>query len=174
MNEYLTEIQKGMDLLASQEKTIFVGQAVEYIGTSIFYQVKNYPDNKKLELPVAEDFQMGFCLGLAIAEYIPVCIFPRMNFAICAANQLFNHVAKWELMSGLKPHLVIKTMVGSKEPLDPGHQHKSDFSEAFCMLDENLKLNVINCLTPSDVKNAYIQALNPGITLIIEHGDFIK
>ncbi len=174
MNEYLKEIQAGMDNLAELENVVFVGQAVEYIGTAMYYQVKDYPKDKKLEMPVAEEFQMGFCLGLALSGYIPVCIFPRMNFAICAANQIFNHLAKWEDMSSYQPHVIIKTMVGSKAPLDPGHQHKSDFSDGFKALDENNKINVMKCYTPEDVKKAYQESLNPGIHMIIEYGDLIK
>jgi pyruvate/2-oxoglutarate/acetoin dehydrogenase E1 component len=170
MNAYMKDIQNGMDLLASNKKVVFIGQAVEYIGTAIYHQVKNYPDYKKLEFPVAEDFQMGFCLGASMAGCIPVCIFPRMNFALCAVNQIFNHASKWEKMTGIRPHLIIKTMIGSKEPLDPGHQHKSDFTEAFKLLNEDCDMMI-----HTDPKTAYKIAIeNPGIHMIIEHGDLIK
>jgi len=74
--KYINEIQKGMDLLASYDAT-FVGQAVAFKGTSLTHQVKNYSVDKLIELPVAEEFQMGFCIGLALRGQLPVSMYPR-------------------------------------------------------------------------------------------------
>ena len=58
MMNYKEEVFKGMELLNSNSKTIFIGQAIEYKGTALTHQVKNFSKEKLLELPVAEEFQV--------------------------------------------------------------------------------------------------------------------
>lgn len=172
---YMKEVQRGMDYLASHPDTIFVGQAVEYKGTAVTRQVKGYPKRRLLELPVAEDFQAGFCLGLALEGYVPICIYPRMNFTILAANQIVNHIDKWTAMSNGKstPKVIIKSIVGSRYPLDPGHQHKGNYAQAFKDMCDTI--DIIELIYPEQIFSAYKKALdrNDGkCTMIVEHGDF--
>ena len=68
---YIEEVRRGMDYLASKPNSIFIGQAVAYKGTAVSHQVRDYDKSKLLELPVAEEFQAGFCLGLAIDGFFP-------------------------------------------------------------------------------------------------------
>ena len=96
---YKQEVQRGMDLFAEQSNSIFIGQAVEYKGTALTHQVKSFDSYKLLELPVAEEMQMGITTGLALNGSIPVSIFPRWNFLILAMNQLINHLDKIKIMS---------------------------------------------------------------------------
>ena len=51
---YSQELIKAMSLLAAHDKTLFIGQAVEYEGTGLYESVKHLPSEKRLELPVAE------------------------------------------------------------------------------------------------------------------------
>ena len=169
---YKEQVFKGMELLNSHPKTIFIGQAVEYKGTSLTHQVKKFPKDKLLELPVAEELQAGMALGLALEGYIPVSIYPRMNFIILAMNQIVNHLDKWEAMSvgQSKPKIIMKAVVGSQYPLDPGHQHNANYAECFKSACTNI--NVVELLYPEQVLPAYEQALSSDIsTIIIEHGD---
>ena len=53
--KYVDELTKAMDFLAKDSRTIFIGQAVEYPGTSMTDTLKNVPKNKLYELPVAEE-----------------------------------------------------------------------------------------------------------------------
>jgi pyruvate/2-oxoglutarate/acetoin dehydrogenase E1 component len=174
---YLEEVCRGMDYLASLPNSIFVGQAVEYKGTAVSHQVKNYESNKLLEFPVAEDFQSGFCLGLALDGFLPISIYPRMNFAILACNQLVNHIDKWIPMSDgeSRPKVITKAVVGSRHPLDPGHQHKANYAEAFKSMCDTI--NVVELLYPEQIYDAYVEAADreDGVsTMIIEHGEFYR
>ena len=172
MMNYKKEVFKGMELLCQHPKTLFIGQAVEYKGTALTHQVKNFPSDKLLELPVAEEFQAGVALGLALEGYIPVSIYPRMNFIILAMNQIINHLDKWEAMSmgESKPKVIMKAVVGSEYPLDPGHQHKANYTEAFRSASTNI--DVVELLYPHQVLPAYRKALSgERSTLIVEHGD---
>ena len=172
---YKEEIFKGMELLNSHPKTIFMGQAVEYAGTALTHQVKNFPKEKLLELPVAEEFQAGVALGLAIEVYIPVSMYPRMNFIILAMNQIVNHLDKWEAMSmgQSKPKVIMKAVVGSEFPLDPGHQHKANYTQSFKSSCTNI--DVVELLYPDKIVQTYENALSSDrSTLIIEHGDLYR
>ena len=62
---------------------------------------------KRIEMPICEDFTVGFCTGLALEGYIPVCFIPRWDFLILAANQIINHLDKIPLLGGFKPKVII-------------------------------------------------------------------
>ena len=135
-----------MDFLGSKKNTIFIGQAVEVPGTAMYNTLKNVPKIKLLELPVAEEMQMGMSLGLAMDGNVPISIFPRWNFLLHGINQLINHIDKFKLMAGnkLKPKIIIRTSIGSQRPLHPQYQHTGDFSSAvkkMCTTIEVIKLN---------------------------------
>jgi acetoin:2,6-dichlorophenolindophenol oxidoreductase subunit beta len=172
---YKEEVFKGMELLGQHPKTIFIGQAIAYKGTALTHQVKNFPKEKLLELPVAEEFQAGVALGLALEGYIPVSMYPRMNFIILAMNQIVNHLDKWEAMSmgQSRPKVIMKAVVGSQYPLDPGHQHKANYAESFRSACTNI--DVVELLYPEQIVPAYERALqSERSTLIIEHGDLYQ
>jgi len=116
--------------LAEDERVVFVGQRVRYDGAAIFDSLKGVPMEKRIEMPVIEDFQMGFCTGLALTGKIPVCIFPRMDFMLLCMNQLVNHLDKLPLF-GWHPKVIVRTTVGGKKPLDAGPQHTQNHTEAF-------------------------------------------
>ena len=173
--KYLEEIQKSMALLAMHPKTIFIGQSVGYPGNAIYTSMKDILTDKKIEMPVFEETQMGISIVLALGGFIPVSIFPRFNFLIIALNQLVNHLDKIpEISQGkLKPKVIIKTMVGSVRPLDPGHQHKSNFVVAFRHLVNNIEIEDLT--EPEMIFPAYKRALereDNKPTILVEYGDF--
>ena len=129
---YFEELKKSMNFLASQKNTIFIGQAVEVPGTAMSNTLSDVPKKKLLELPVAEEMQMGMTLGLAMDGNIPISIFPRWNFLLYGMNQLINHIDKYSVMTGKEENIkiIIRTGVGSQRPLHPQHQHIGDFTES--------------------------------------------
>ncbi len=162
-----------MDMLAGDPRVIFMGQAVEYAGTAMSNTLKDVSKEQLLEMPVFEDTQMGMTLGLALAGYIPVSIYPRWNFLICATNQLVNHVDKITMMSDYKPRIIIRTSIGSERPLHPQHQHVGDYTDAFRLLCENV--DIIRLEEPEDIVPAYTKAYKrtDGIaTILVEYGDY--
>ena len=94
MGKYQIELSKAMELLASNDKTVFIGQSVAVAGTAMRTTLENINSTRLIEMPVDEDFQMGIANGLAIAGYIPVSVFPRWNFLLLATNQIVNHLDK--------------------------------------------------------------------------------
>lgn len=173
--KYLEELTRTMTWLSTHDKTIFIGQSVVWDGHSLFKTLKGAPEEKKLEFPVAEDMQMGFSIGLALAGYIPITIYPRWDFLLLAANQLVNHLDKFPLSSDWEicPKVIIRTSTGATKPLFSGHQHIQDHSEGFEKMLQTVEL--IKLMEPEDIFPAYEKALtrtDGRSTLLVEIGDF--
>jgi pyruvate/2-oxoglutarate/acetoin dehydrogenase E1 component len=172
---YLEEVKRAMHFLAQDERTIFIGQSVAYPGNAIYGSLQDLSASKKIELPVFEDTQMGMSIGLALEGFIPISIFPRFNFLLLAANQVVNHLDKISHISkgGMQPKVIIKVMVGSVRPLDPGIQHKGNFTESFRRLVDTI---VIEDLSEADlIFPAYEKALlrdDGKSTILVEYGDY--
>ena len=172
--KYFDELKKSMNYLAASEKTIFIGQAVEVPGTSMTNTLKEINPKKLLELPVAEEMQMGITTGLALDGNIPVSIFPRWNFLLLAMNQLINHLDKVNIMSnnGFKTKAIIRTGVGSQRPLHPQYQHIGDFTDMVRKMCSSL--DVIKLNEPEDIFPSYKKALDRDdgrSTILVEFGD---
>lgn len=161
-----------MQWLGENPRTIFVGQGVSYPGTFMSKTLSDVPCEKRVELPVAEEMQMGLAIGLAIQGFIPVTIYPRWNFMILAANQLVNHLDKIPLISDYRPTVIIRVGVGSEHPLDPGPQHTGDFSEAFRLLLKTVQ--VVQLTKTEEIMPSYRNALmRGGATILVEIADLM-
>lgn len=174
MGKYQIELSKAMELLASNDKIVFIGQSVAVAGTAMRTTLENINSARLIEMPVDEDFQMGIANGLAIAGYIPVSVFPRWNFLLLATNQIVNHLDKIKEISRLKipPKVIIRTGIGSVSPLHPGPQHTGDFTEAFKLMCPNI--NVVRLDSYEQVVPEYKLALEreDGVsTILVEWGD---
>ena len=164
-----------MNFLAKDERTFFLGQAVKVEGTSMSTTLKEIDPHKLIELPVAEEMQMGMTCGFAINGLIPISIFPRWNFLLLAMNQLINHLDKIKIMSngGYKSKAIIRTGIGSEKPLHPQHQHVGDFTESVKKMCTNIE--VIRLDDPNDIFKTYKKALvreDGKSTIVVEYGDY--
>lgn len=169
---YKDELVKAMELLAEDERVIFVGQTILYPGNVIYDTLQGVPASKKIEVPIFEDVQLGMSIGLSLEGYIPVSIFPRMDFLIIATNQLVNHLDKIEEMScgRFRPKVIIRTMVGSTQPLYPGPQHCSNYTEALRLFLKNVE--VYRIIGPEYAVPTYRRALESDrSSILIEMGD---
>ena len=164
-----------MTRLGSDSRTIFLGQAVSFPGTAMSNTLKEVDNAKLIELPVFEETQMGMTTGLAMAGFVPISIFPRWNFLLCAVNQLINHLDKLPQLSGgqFPGKAIIRTSVGSVRPLHPQHQHVGDFTEAFRLMCTTI--DVVRLEEPEQIFPAYEHALlreDGRSTILVEYGDY--
>lgn len=165
---YFEELTAAMASLASHPQTVFVGQAVKYSGQAAFKTFESVPMDRRIEMPVCEDFQMGFCIGLALEGYIPICFYPRWDFLLIAANQLVNHLDKMPLMSGFKPKVIIRTAVGRSSPLDPGPQHTQNHTHAFRQMLKTV--DIYELFVPHLIGETYKRALeSERPCIVVEH-----
>lgn len=153
-----------METLAVDPRVLFLGQGVLDKGTFMSTTLQGVPEGQRLELPVAEEMQMGMSIGLALAGFRPVSVYPRWNFLLLAANQLVAHLDK------MRAHVIVRVGVGSTTPLWPGEQHVGDFTDAFRQMMPNTHFERIH--EPADAAAAYADALRrEGPSVIVEFAD---
>jgi len=171
MKSSFEEIKKAMTWLGKRKETIFIGQTVEYSGSPMFASLEKVPKDKKIEFPIAEDMQMGVSIGLALEGYIPISIFPRMDFLLCATNQLVNHLDKVKQTTNgqFSPGVIIRTKIGSTKPLNPGHQHCGDYTKMLKAVLKNVRVIKLNKIEDIglEYQAAYNFAKNSGTSTIL-------
>jgi|TARA_Y100001970_G_C14006874_1_gene736329 pyruvate/2-oxoglutarate/acetoin dehydrogenase E1 component len=175
MGQYFDELKRAMEYLGEQPDTVFIGQAVAYKGTAMTNTLKDVDRDKLIEMPVDEEMQMGIATGMAVNGSVPVSIYPRWNFLLCAVNQLVNHLDRLKAYSHgeYAPKVIIRVGIGSERPLNPQAQHTGDFTQAFRGMLRNIE--VIRCEDPADVFPAYHKAYNRTdgkSTIVVEYGDY--
>ena len=173
--KYFDQLKYSMEWLSTHQDTLFVGQAVKFPGTAMYNTLKDINEERRLEMPVFEDTQMGLSMGLSLTGYRVISVFPRWNFLLCAANQLVNHVDKFPIISDGKvfPNLIIRTSVGSERPLFPGYQHIGNMSEGFRKMLSTVEIIELN--EPEQIFPAYEKAYSrkDGMsTILVEYGDY--
>ena len=169
--KYKDELIRSMKFLSDDPRTIFLGQSVKYSGNAIYNTMRDVPNEKRLEMPVFEDVQMGLSMGLALEGYVPISCFPRFDFVLLAGNQLVNHLDKiGEMSKGkMKPKVIIRTSVGSKVPLNGGIQHTQDYTEAFRSMLTTV--NVVFLNEPEEIFPAFSNALKDIISTSVRDGN---
>ncbi|OGX36429.1 MAG: hypothetical protein A3C36_02965 [Omnitrophica WOR_2 bacterium RIFCSPHIGHO2_02_FULL_52_10] len=173
--KYFDELKRTMEWLARQPKTFFLGQTVAGPGTFMFQTLRDLPPEKTLEMPINESFQMQFSIGLALAGYIPISVYPRQNFLLIATADMVNMLDKLPAISAnaVRPKMIIRVATGPDAPVHPGHQHVGNYAEAFRRMMN--WVDVIELEEPEEIFPAYKHALereDNKATMLIEHGNY--
>ena len=166
---YSEELTKAMTWLGQKSDTIFIGQSVAFPGNAMFQTLSGVPIEKRLEMPVAEEAQLGFSLGLALTGKTVISIYPRFDFLLCAVNQLVNHLDKLEEMTHgeYQAKVIIRVGIGSTTPMYPGVQHCGDYTHAFQKMLKNVSL--LRIRSSQEVVSTYKVAYGlKGSSLIVE------
>jgi len=158
--EYKIALTNAMTTLSKLDETVFIGQQIVYAGNPMSTTLTEVPKEKMIEVPVMEETQMGMSLGLAITGKTVISFYPRWDFVISAANQLINHVDKYELMTGKKVNILIRVGKGANVPLDPGHQHKANYINEFKTMCPNIEIHDLK--TWQDVELSYNYVIKEG------------
>jgi pyruvate/2-oxoglutarate/acetoin dehydrogenase E1 component len=173
--KYKQELIRSMAWLGEKDDTIFLGQACAVSGHAISSTLEEVPIEKRIELPVFEETQMGMSTGMALEGFTTITMYPRFDFFILACNQLVNHLDKMQEMSEekMRPRVIIRVAVGSKTPIDAGPQHTQNHIEAFKLMVPDIE--VVDLIEPEQVFPAFKKAYereDSKPTLIIEHSEF--
>lgn len=165
-NEYFENLCIAMKLLADNG-AIFQGQSVAEKGTAMYSTLRDVQMEQRLEMPVAENLQLGMATGIAMAGGLIVTMYPRINFFLEAIPQLIQHLDKIPLFSDYKPKVIIRTSIATTDPLDPGPQHIGDYSTAIEAMLSTVK--VVRLHKAEGIVPAYKEAMErDGSTLLIE------
>jgi len=171
--KYKEELDRAMEWLGTKPNTVFMGQAIGFSGHAISNTMVKVPQDKRVELPVFEELQMGIATGMALEGWVPVTCYPRFDFFILGLNQLVNHLDKMQDMSkgDMKPKVIIRVAVGSKLPFSAGPQHTQNHTEA--MRQMLTEVNIVELTEPEQIFDAFCDAYNSDkSTLIIEHSEY--
>jgi len=173
--KYVDELKRTMEWMAQQPKTLFVGQTVAGPGTFMYQTLRGLPKEKTLEMPINESFQMQFSIGLALAGFVPISVYPRQNFLLIATADMVNMLDKIPAISSNRvvPKVIIRVASGPYKPVHPGHQHIGNYAEAFRNLFNWIE--VVELEEPEDIFPAYQHALqreDNKSTLLVEHGNY--
>jgi len=162
---YKETLTQAMTWLGRRNDTIFVGQAVAYPGTFMNDTLAGVPAVKKLEMPVAEQFQLQFCIGLAQAGYLPICIYPRQNFMLYALGDIVNVLDKLNV-----GRVIVRVASGTTKPVFPGVQHVGDYSSPISNMLDNV--DVLQCRQKDLIMEHYKDAIkSKRSSIIVEYGD---
>jgi pyruvate/2-oxoglutarate/acetoin dehydrogenase E1 component len=166
---YFSELCTAMQTLAKHPRTIFMGQSVAYPGTAMFGTLDGIPLARRLELPVAEELQMGMAIGMSLNGDLPICLYPRFNFLLLAMGQLVLHLDKLSIYSngGYKPRVIVRTAIATNKPMDPGPQHLGDYTDALRQMTETIE--VVRLENEDDIVPQYEKAMTrDGSTVLVE------
>ena len=167
---YHGALTDAMTALGRRRDTIFMGQGVGCAGTTMTDTLDGVPKEKLYEFPVAENLQLGTAIGMALGGWLPICIFPRWNFLLSAADQLVNHLDRLPIYSAgaYNPRVIIRTAIPSTRGFNPGSQHSDDFTAAFEHMLHKVEIVVLQ--TPNAVMREYMAAAEaPRSTLLVEY-----
>ncbi len=170
--KYKDELIRSMEWLSEKEDTYFLGQSVKYSGNAIYNTLSTLPSEKLIELPVFEEIQMSMSTGMAMNGLVPISCFPRFDFLMRCMDALVNHLDKMQNMTefNYRPKVIMRTSIGSTNPLNGGIQHTQDHTEAFKLMLKEVKVVLLD--ETEDIFKEFERAYNiQGSTLLIEHGD---
>ena len=150
---YQDTIKKSMEMLAQDERTVFIGYGTLY-GNIGYNTLTDIPEEKIIETPLAENLMMGLAIGMSFEGYIPVVFFERHDFLMLGADAMLNHLSTLERMSHneFQAPVIIRATVGAKNQLYPGPQHIADYSE---QLKEMVSFPVFDPSTALEIKEIY-------------------
>lgn len=151
-------------------KIIILGEEVAKMRGGVFMATKGifrvHPD-RVVNTPISEAGFTGLALGLAIMGFRPIVELMYPDFALVAADQIFNQIGKFRYMYGNTTDLpiVLRTKVGIGSGY--GAQHSLEPAPLYALFPG------WRILAPSDpfeyvgLFNAAMRALDP--VLVIEH-----
>jgi len=148
--KYKDVIKDSMEELAQDEKSVFIGYNLKH-GSKGYGSLKDVSEDRILETPVAENLMAGLATGLAIEGFKPVLIFERHDFMLNASDSLINYLNKIPILSDKQYNapMIIRAVIGSQIPINPGPQHSADFSDFF---KSELKFPVFDPQNVSELK----------------------
>ena len=130
---YKESVTQAMTTLGEREDVVFLGEGLINAGR-VYGTLEEVPVSKCIEMPIAENLIVSCAIGLALAGYLPVVVFTRMDFMLCAADAIINHLGMMQEYSNGQacPKVILRAIVGdSKGKFDCGIQHTQDHTHMF-------------------------------------------
>ena len=169
--KYREALNEGLKQAMERDPNIFVmGCGVDDEG-GIFGTTRaafeKFGKNRVMDTPLAENAVAGIGVGAAIMGKRPVIVHARNDFLFLAMDQIINHAAKWNIMSGGRLHcpMVVRAIVG--RGWGQAAQHSQSLQVFFSHVPG---LKVMMPATAYDAKGLLLASLKEKETVIsIEH-----
>lgn len=154
--KYKDIIKNSMNELANDKDVIFIGYNLKH-GSQGYGTLKEVSESRILETPVAENLMAGLATGIAIGGFKPVLIFERHDFMLNALDSLVNYLDKLPVLSNKQYNapMIIRAIIGSETPINPGPQHFQDFSDFF---KKTFNFPIYSPKSGSELESAYNHA----------------
>lgn len=166
--EALCEAQA--QLLETDDAVFLLGEGLDEPGGvfgSIAGLSERFGNRRVLDSPLAENGMTGIAVGAAMVGMRPIFIHMRMDFLPMCMDQIVNHAAKWNYMTGGRTNvpLVIRSIIG--RGWGSAAQHSQGLHGFFAQVPG---LKVVLPSTPYDAKGLLIAAVRDGNpVMFIEH-----
>lgn len=157
-----------MEEMTRDERVFIIGEFVsnEPFGTHKGLYHK-FGKERVRDTAISEAAIVGSCVGAALAGHRPIARLDFIDFAMIAADELFNRAAKWRFIHGGKQTLPIVYRLGIGGYIGACVEH-SQCLEALVMHTPGLKLAIPS--TPYDVKGLLKTAIRDNNPVVfLEH-----
>lgn len=159
-----------LQLLEKDSRVFLMGEGIDdpggIFGTTVGLAEK-FGKDRVMDIPIAENGLTGVAIGSAAAGMRPIFVHMRVDFLPMCMDQVINHAAKWNYMTGgqINVPLVIRSIIGR------GWGSAAQHSQALHALFTHIPgLKVVMPCAPYDAKGLLIAAVEDGNpVLFIEH-----
>jgi pyruvate/2-oxoglutarate/acetoin dehydrogenase E1 component len=171
---YKDTLTEAMTLLGQEPDVVFCGYNTRHGGKG-GGTFNGVPEEKLIEMPLAENLMVGAAIGMSLDGKLPVVWFERSDFILLAMDAIVNHLDKLARISDGRhnPACIIRAVVGnSKSPLYTGLTHTQNLANAMReMVDfPVIELRLVRSILP-EYQRALERARTGVSTMIIEHKD---
>jgi pyruvate dehydrogenase E1 component beta subunit len=169
---YCEAINEALKQVMEKNGCVFImGEGVDdpkgIFGSTLGLQQK-FGKDRVFDMPLSENGMTGVAVGAALVGMRPIMTHQRIDFTLYAMDQIVNHAAKWNYMSGGTPTgvpITIRAVIG--RGWGQGVQHSQNLQALFMHIPG---LKVVMPTTPHDVKGLLIASIEDNNPVIfIEH-----
>lgn len=168
---YAQALNEGLrEAMRRDPQIILLGEDIGHHGgvyTVTRGLLEEFGENRVRDTPISEAGFLGAALGLAQCGFRPIVELMFVDFALVAADMLFNQIPKLRYMSGnrMNAPLIVRTQQGSGGGKGP--QHSQCLEALFC---HTPGWRVAAPATPADAKGLLLQAAQePDPVAFLEH-----
>lgn len=150
----------------------FIGYNTVF-GSRMYGTLTDVPGELCIEAPVAENLMCGLAVGMVFEGYRPVICFERHDFMLLGFDAIINCIDKLAWISGeqLKLPIIIRAIVGSQTPINPGPMHSQDYTSPLRLALRHTP--VYNPRTLFELRRAWngVGKSESGAVVIVEYKD---
>ena len=169
---YQQAIKERCEEYAKNEKVRYIGYNTSF-GSRMYHTLDAISVNQCIESPVAENLMLGLAMGMCLENYRPVVCFERHDFMLLAMDAIINHLDKMPWISGdqFKFPVIIRAIVGSTTPINPGPMHSQDYTSSLRLALKHTPVYVPK--TQMELKRAWsdVGLTESGTVIIVEYKD---